>query len=413
MKLLRINENRLWDRIHTMAQIGATQKGGVCRVALTDEDKKGRDLFIEWCEAIGCTIRVDLLGNIFARRAGVQEHLPPLLIGSHLDSQPTGGKYDGAYGVLAGLEIFQTLNDHEITTQFPIELVSWTNEEGARFAPAMLSSGVFAGVFDLAYAYGRTDKEGKTVEQELERIGYKGQEPIAKNTYFASFELHIEQGPILEAAQKSVGVVTGVQGIRWYDLIVTGVETHAGPCPMELRKDPVQKAIGLLQEVYELVTIFGNDTRVTIGDINAVPGVRNTVPSKVIVTVDVRHPDPEILEKMHNQLQIITSQAHETDGISVALEEVWHSPPVQFSTHCINAVRAAVKTLEVPSLEMVSGAGHDAVYLSKIMPTSMIFIPCKDGISHNESESITKEDAVNGTNVLLQAILNLNSDFNH
>lgn len=412
MKLLGINENRLWDRIHTMAQIGGTQKGGVCRVALSDEDKKGRDLFIEWCEALGCTVRIDLMGNIFARRAGDQEHLPPLLIGSHLDSQPTGGKYDGAYGVLAGLEIFETLNDHKITTQFPIELVSWTNEEGARFSPAMLSSGVFADVFSLEYAYSRTDKEGKTVAQELERIGYKGQDPIAKNTYFASFELHIEQGPILEAAKKSVGVVTGVQGIRWYDLIVVGEETHAGPCPMTLRKDPVQKAMFLLQEIYGLVNDFGEDTRVTIGDITTTPGVRNTVPGKIAVTVDIRHPDPETLEKMHRQLQTITKREHGNNGVSVVLKEVWHSPPVRFNTHCINAVRTAVKTLKVPSLEMVSGAGHDAVYLSKIMPTSMIFIPCKDGISHNENESITKEDAVNGTNVLLHAILNLNSDFN-
>ncbi len=407
-----IDKDRLWQRIADMAKIGATPKGGVRRLALTKEDKASRELFIDWCKALGCTIRIDAMGNIFARRAGIRNDLPAVLIGSHLDSQPTGGKYDGAYGVLAGLEVFETLNDLNLTTTFPLELVSWTNEEGARFAPAMLASGVFAGVFSLEYAYTRVDKNGITLGHALEDIGYKGPITTEEPQYYAALELHIEQGPILENIGKSVGIVTGVQGIRWYDLTITGEETHAGPCPMELRKDPVQKALQVLQQIYTSIREHGPEARVTVGTINTVPGVRNTVPNKVTATVDIRHPDGETLDNMHQILHALVNDNNDTDGVHVQLDEIWHAPPVRFNEKCIEAVRDATQTLNIPALEMVSGAGHDAVYLSRVMPTSMIFIPCKDGISHNENESIRIQDAADGTNVLLHAILHLNTTFN-
>lgn len=405
--MLKINGNRHWTRLMDMAQIGATPKGGVCRVTLTEEDRIGRDLFIEWCKAAGCTIEIDQMGNIFARRAGRNNALPPIMIGSHLDSQPTGGKYDGVYGVLAGLEIIETLNDHKLETEYPIEVVSWTNEEGARFAPAMVSSGVFAGVFSLDYAYAREDKEGKRLGDELEKIDYKGKLPVGNRPYTATFEVHIEQGPILELEEKSVGIVTGVQGIRWYDLILTGKETHAGPSPMSYRIDPVKGAIPILQRLYGLADKYAPDARVTVGYMDASPGVKNTVPGTLIISIDLRHPIDTTLSAMDADLKNIIEEEITKSRVKAELKEIWYSPPVNFDEQCINAVRNATKKLEIPAKEMVSGAGHDAVYVSKVAPTSMIFIPCKDGLSHNELESAKKEDVVDGANVLLHAVLEL------
>ncbi len=405
--MIRVNGERHWNRMMRMAKIGATPKGGVCRVALTDEDKEGRDLFISWCKAAGCTIEIDQMGNIFARRSGTDETIPPVMIGSHLDSQPTGGKYDGVYGVLAGLEVIETLNDHDIQTKAPIELVSWTNEEGARFAPAMIASGVFAGEFSLEYAYARTDKSGKTLGEELQRIGYKGKRPVGNRPYSATFEIHIEQGPILEAAQKSVGIVTGVQGIRWYDLILTGKETHAGPSPMSFRKDPVKAALPIISQLYDLADKHSPDARVTIGFLDAAPGVKNTVPGKLTVSVDLRHPDENILTTMDKAFKSIVETTLEGSVVDGEIIDIWYSPPVAFAPKCIQAVRNAVNKLEVPAMEMVSGAGHDAVYVSKVAPTSMIFIPCEDGLSHNELEKAEKHDLINGANVLLHAVIEL------
>lgn len=405
--MITVNGDRLWRRLMQMAAIGATPNGGVCRVALTEEDKKGRDLFVKWCKGLGCTIEIDAIGNIFARRAGQHEQLPPVLIGSHLDSQPTGGKFDGVLGVLAGLEILETLNDHHITTQHPIEIVSWTNEEGARFAPAMIASGVFSGDFTLDYAYGREDKNGKKLGEELEKIGYKGPLPVGNRSYKATFELHIEQGPILEAKQKNVGIVTGVQGIRWYDLIVTGKETHAGPTPMDLRKDPVKGAIPVLTAIYDLAQKYSPEARLTIGYLDARPGVRNTVPGQIKVAVDMRHPNETDLTAMHKDLRTIVRHAESEGKLGLELTEIWYAPPVAFDDNCIQAVRKAARALGTHTLEMVSGAGHDAVYVSKVAPTSMIFIPCKDGLSHNEQESAKQEDVTAGTNVLLHAVLDM------
>jgi N-carbamoyl-L-amino-acid hydrolase len=407
INLLRIDQQRLWDRLMAMAEIGGTPKGGVCRVALTDEDKAGRDCFIRWCEAAGCQVEIDQLGNIFARRPGLDNSRPPVLIGSHLDSQPTGGKYDGAYGVLAALEVVETLNDHSILTECPIELVSWTNEEGARFTPAMVASGVFAGAFSLEYAYSRVDKDGKSLGEELGRIGYKGSATVGNRPYTATLELHIEQGPILEMEGKSVGVVTGVQGIRWYDLVLTGRETHAGPSPMSYRADPVKAAIPILEQIYALAEQHGPQARATIGYLDASPGVKNTVPGTLTISVDLRHPDTEILSAMDMLLKGMVAGAKGKSKVDFELREIWYSPPVAFAPRCIQAVQKALDLLDIPAMEMVSGAGHDSVYISRVAPTSMIFIPCKDGLSHNELESIAPQDAFNGANVLLHATLEL------
>jgi len=406
--MININEKRLWRRMMNMAKIGATQKGGVNRVALSDEDKIGRDLFIEWCKAANCNIEIDNMGNLFARRQGKDNTLPAILIGSHLDSQPTGGKYDGVYGVLAALEVVETLNDQDILTHAPLEIVSWTNEEGARFAPAMIGSGVFAGVFTLEYAYNREDNDGKTLGNELERIGYKGNDQANLKKYKASFEVHIEQGPILEAEEKQVGIVTGVQGIRWYDLEILGKETHAGPSPMSYRKDPMKAALPLLLKVYAIADEFSPEARVTVGYANASPGVRNTVPGKLDISLDLRHPNEATLKQMDERLHAIT-QEKQPDGITVSLNEIWYSPPVIFDENCIVAVEKATQQLDISARKMVSGAGHDSVYVARKMPTSMIFIPCEDGLSHNELEHAEQADVMAGANVLLHAVLNVDN----
>lgn len=399
MNEIRINGERLWQRLMTMAQIGATAKGGVCRVTLTDEDKVGRDLFGQWCEAAGLTVTVDEMGNIFGRRAGRNNDLPPIMTGSHLDSQPTGGKFDGVYGVLAALEVVETLNDHDIVTEAPLEIVSWTNEEGARFAPAMVSSGVWAGVFSLAYAYSRQDKNGRFLGDELERIGYKGALPARHRPLTAAFEIHIEQGPILEHEGLPIGIVTGVQGARWYHLTIPGKESHAGTTPMHVRHDPVKTAVSLLNSAYTLATQYEPDIRFTIGDLRPSPGVINTIPGELLVTVDLRHPSDSVLDELEEMLVALAAEH------GARLENIWTSEAVVFAEKCVKAVETAVSTLGTPAKRMISGAGHDAVYLSRVAPTSMIFIPCADGLSHNELESATKEDVITGANVLLHAIL--------
>lgn len=410
-EIVRINGERLWQRLMTMAKIGATPKGGVCRVALTEEDRQGRDLFIKWCRQAHCTISIDQMGNIFARRAGLglgldlSDDLPPVQVGSHLDSQPTGGKFDGVLGVLAALEVVETLNDRQIQTNAPLEIVSWTNEEGARFAPAMIASGVFAGVFDLEYGWSREDEEGHSIKQALQQIGYMGDALMGNRPIKAAFELHIEQGPILESEGKAVGIVTGVQGMRWYELIIEGKETHAGPTPMSHRRDPVQGMIPILRRIYELAAKHAPHGRATIGDIQAEPGVINTVPGRLKIKVDLRHPEATVLDEMHTTLQQIVSSECTAKQLNGQVKPIWYSPPVAFDSECIMAVREAAKRVGVSAMEIVSGAGHDAVYLARVAPTSMIFIPCKDGLSHNELEHASKEHVIAGANVLLHAVL--------
>ena len=408
--ILKIDGDRLWSSLMEMAEVGKTPRGGCNRQALTDDDKLGRDLFVSWCEAAGCAVTVDAMGNIFARRAGVDDSLPPVITGSHLDTQPTGGRFDGVYGVLAGLEVIRTLNDHGIQTRHALEVVNWTNEEGARFSPAMLGSGVWAGAFDLEYGHKRTDKAGKTVKDELRRSGYLGAAPCQAKPLRAAFELHIEQGPILEQEQLSIGIVNGVQAMRWYDLIISGVPCHAGTTPMALRRDPVMALHGILDKLYRLVDDFKPQARITFGDLRVEPGACNTVPEQVTVTVDLRHPENQQMERMERLMRAIVSDECASYSLSGEVKQQLTLPPVSFARECIEAVHSGATLFGYASREMVSGAGHDSVNVSRVAPTSMIFIPCEGGLSHNEAENARREDVEAGCNVLLHAMLHTAAD---
>ncbi len=402
---LRIHGTRLVSSLMEMASIGATPKGGVNRQALTDGDREARDLFARWCTDAGCTVAVDAMGNMFARRPGIDDTLPPVAMASHLDSQPTGGKYDGAYGVLAGLEAVRTLNDAGVCTAAPLEVINWTNEEGARFPPAMIASGAFAGVFDLEYAWGRADPEGRTIGEELDRIGYRGTMAVGEHPLGACFELHIEQGPVLEQAGIPVGIVTGVQGMRWYDVELTGAEAHAGPTPMEVRRDALAGAAALLPRIYALATDRAPSGRATVGEFHTGRGSRNTVPGSVAFTIDIRHPEEIELEAMDAGLRDATAEAAAAFRLEHSIDHIWSAAPVGFDSGCIAAVRKAADTVGCAAMDIVSGAGHDAVYVSHVAPTSMIFVPCKDGLSHNEAEHAEPSDLEAGANVLLHAAL--------
>ncbi|BFM18440.1 Zn-dependent hydrolase [Maricurvus nonylphenolicus] len=407
---LRINGDRLWQSLMDMAAIGGTDKGGCNRQALTAEDKAGRDLFVSWCREAGCSITVDEIGNIFAWRDGRNNDLPPVITGSHLDTQPTGGKFDGVYGVLAGLEVIRALNDADITTEAPLEVVVWTNEEGARFSPAMLGSGVWAGVFDLPYAYARTDHDGISVGQALEAIGYQGSQKAAAKPVTAAFEVHIEQGPILEQQDKEIGIVKGIQGMYWFDLTLIGKPCHAGPSPMDGRRDPFMALGPILQRLYAAVEAKGEWARVTFGDIAVEPASRNTVPETLTLAVDLRHPDKHVLDTLEAEFRLIVEEEAANFKLGFDIREEWRLPPTVFDARCVAAVGAAVETLQYDALEMVSGAGHDSGYIAKVAPTSMIFVPCKDGLSHNEAEFAAPEQIELGANVLLHAMLSC-SDF--
>ncbi len=387
------------SRLFKMAEIGATSNGGVYRLTLTDEDKAARGLFSDWARELGCSIEVDQIGNQFAIKQGSYSSAPAILIGSHLDSQPTGGKYDGTLGVLAGLEVLSRLMDEGVSHKNPIIIANWTNEEGARFSPAMIGSGVFAGEFSLTYAHEQADSEGVSVKEALNKIGYLGNGGIEKNIK-ASFELHIEQGPVLEAENKQIGVVTGVQGIRWYKISITGREDHAGTAPMHLRSDPIRTMNAMISDFYAMAEVHQPEAKLTIGTIKTEPQSINTVPGSVTFSLDIRHPDETVLELMHNE--ILNSCTHKYQDVK--LEPLWHSPHVPFHKGCIDAIENAAVKLEIPYKKMVSGAGHDSVYISKVAPVGMIFIPCKDGISHNEAEYASPEDIEAGLSVLYEAV---------
>ncbi len=402
---LGIDGQRLWNSLMEMAKIGATEKGGCCRLALTDLDREGRDLFVKWCEDAGCTIRVDKMGNIFARRAGRNNDLPPVMTGSHLDTQPTGGRFDGVYGVLSGLEVIRTLNDLDYETEHPIEAAVWTNEEGSRFAPAMVASGVFAGVFDLEYGLSLSDAEGKTMGEELERIGYAGSDEVGGRDIHAFFEVHIEQGPILEEADIPIGVVTDAQGQRWFELTLTGVESHAGPTPMERRKDALLGAA----RVVELVNRTGLENAplacTTVGMMNVYPNSRNVIPGQVFLTIDTRHPNGDVLDEIGGAIREGIAQIASDIGLDMELEEIFYFAPVRFDEGCVEAVRNGAKDCGYTMRDMVTGAGHDSCYIAQAAPTSMIFVPCIDGISHNEVEDAKPEWITAGCDVLLRAML--------
>jgi len=402
---LRVNSDRLWQSLMELAQIGATPKGGVKRLTLTDLDKQGRDLVVSWAKQAGMTVTIDQIGNVFMRRAGTNPALPPIMSGSHIDTQPTGGKFDGNYGVLAALEVVRTLNDHQIKTEAPIEVAFWTNEEGSRFVPVMMGSGVFCGAFTLEHAYAATDVDGKTVKGELERIGYLGDQVPGDHPIGAYFEAHIEQGPVLEDADKVIGVVPGVLGLSWYDCIVTGMEAHAGPTPMGLRKDALQVATKIMQEVVNIGNRYPPYGRGTVGMVQVFPNSRNVIPGEVKFSVDLRNVSSELLDTMHAEIEAFVAKSAQESGLKIEIQRVSYYPPCPFHPECVSAVRKATEKLGYSNMEVVSGAGHDAIYTARLAPSGMIFVPCKDGISHNEVEDAKQEHLAAGCNVLLHAML--------
>ncbi|MDZ7890519.1 MAG: Zn-dependent hydrolase [Rhodoferax sp.] len=402
---IRINGKRLWASLMELAQIGATPKGGVCRLTLTDLDKQGRDLVIGWAKEAGMTITIDKIGNGFMRRAGRNNRLPPIMTGSHIDTQPTGGKFDGNYGVLAGIEVVRTLNDLGIETEAPIEVAFWTNEEGSRFVPVMMGSGVFAKAFTLEHAYAATDTEGKTVKGELERIGYIGDQEPGDHPIGAYFETHIEQGPVLEDNDVTIGVVSGVLGIRWFDCTVTGMEAHAGPTPMALRKDAMLTATRIMQDVVAAAHRHPPHGRGTVGMVQVFPNSRNVIPGRVKFSIDLRNSTDALVDQMAEEVKAFAASVAKEHGVDVKIEMVSSYNAIQFHDDCVDAVGRAAKNLGYSHMPAVSGAGHDAVYMAKLAPSGMIFIPCKDGISHNEIEDAKPEHITAGCNVLLHAML--------
>ena len=401
----RIDGRRLWDSLMEMAQIGATAKGGVRRLALGPVDKQGRDRFRGLCEAAGLVVRVDAMGNMFARRAGRDAGRLPVLMGSHLDSQPSGGKFDGALGVMAGLEVMRSLNDLGIVTEAPVELVNWTDEEGSRFGKSLMGSGVWAGVYDQAETEALADLEGATVGASLDAIGYRGAEPARPFPADAYFELHIEQGPILEAEGKQVGVVTGAQAQVWYDAVATGQDSHAGTTPPSTRKDALVCAARVIDLVDRMMRARGEDGRGTVGQLVVVPNSRNVVPGEVRFSVEFRHPDGAELERLAAQFPREAGFIARDCGVALQLTELFRVAPQPFDVGCVGLVRDAAARLGYSWREIVSGAGHDAVYVARHVPTAMIFTPCKDGLSHNEAESIEPGEAEAGTQVLFEAVL--------
>ncbi|WAI81590.1 MULTISPECIES: Zn-dependent hydrolase [Achromobacter] len=402
---ISINGQRLWQSLMDLAQIGATPKGGNCRLALTALDGQGRDLVTGWMRDAGMTLRVDQVGNIFARRAGRNNELPPVMTGSHIDTQPTGGKFDGCYGVLAGLEVMRSLNDHGVETEAPLEVAIWTNEEGSRFLPVMMGSGVFAGKFPLEVALNARDHDGKSVADELAAIGYAGPDAVGGRPVGAYFEAHIEQGPILEHEEKVVGVVTGSLGVRWYDVVITGMEMHAGPTPMPIRRDALYAATFLLQAVIGIANDNQPHGRGTVGEIHAHPGSRNVIPGQVRFTVDLRHEDETTLTQMDARWLAACTDVAERHGVTVDVKQVQYFPPTPFDPDLVAKVRDGATRRGLAAMDIVTGAGHDAVYMASVTPTAMIFVPCKDGVSHNEIEDAKPADLEAGCNVLLDAMV--------
>ena len=405
MRNLNVDGDRLWSSLMAMAEIGALPGGGCRRLALTDEDKAGRDLFVRWAEAAGCTVTIDCMGNIFARRPGRNDDLPPVVTGSHLDTQPHGGRFDGVYGVLAGLEVLRTLNDRDIVTEAPLEVSVWTNEEGTRFPRSMVASGVFGGKYALDEALAIADAEGRTLGAELARIGYAGSAPCGGRPFDSFFEVHIEQGPVLEAEGKTIGIVTGAQGQRWYDAVLTGQDSHAGTTPMPMRRDAVFGMAHLIAAVEALVAEHAPGAVGTVGEIRVIPNSRNTVPGRVEFSIDLRHPDAAALERMHGELHRRLPEIAVSAGLDLELRDVVQVPEIRFDAGCIAAVRDAAAALDLPAREMLSGAGHDAMYISRVAPAAMIFVPCAGGLSHNEAEAADPDHLAAGCDVLLHAML--------
>ena len=402
---MRINADRLWNSLMEMAQVGPGVAGGNNRQTLTDEDAKGRALFKKWCEAAGCVMGLDTMGNMFARFEGTDPDALPVYVGSHLDTQPTGGKYDGVLGVLGGLEILRSLNDLNVKTKHPIVVTNWTNEEGTRFAPAMLASGVFAGMHTEEWAYARKDADGLTFGDELVRIGWRGDEPVGERKMHAFFELHIEQGPILEAEGIEVGVVTHGQGLSWTQVTVTGNDAHTGSTPMPMRRNAGLGMARMLELVNEIAWSHKPDAVGAAGHIDVFPNSRNVIPGKVIFTVDFRSPELAVIEDMEIRFKSGAQKIADDMGLVVDFEKVGGFDPVEFDQGCVTAVRSAAERLGYTHRNLVSGAGHDACWINRMAPTAMVMCPCVDGLSHNEAEEISKEWAAAGADVLMHAVL--------
>jgi N-carbamoyl-L-amino-acid hydrolase len=402
---LRINPDRLWDSIHEIAEIGPGVAGGNNRQTLTDDDKKGRELFKRWCDEAGLTMGVDQMGSMFAMREGTDPAALPVYVGSHLDTQPTGGRYDGVLGVLGGLEVVRTLNDLGIKTRHPIVVTNWTNEEGARFAPAMLASGVFAGIHTLDYAYGRKDPEGKTFGDELKRIGWVGAEPVGARKMHAYLEYHIEQGPILEAEGKQIGVVTHGQGLWWLEFTLTGKEAHTGSTPMTMRKNAGLAMAHILQMVQEVAMSEQPGAVGGVGQMRFSPNSRNVLPGTVVFTIDIRSPEQAKLDRMRAAIEEEAPKICEALGVGCSVEAVGHFDPVTFDPKLVERVRNAAVKLGYSHMNIISGAGHDACWMQRVAPSVMIMCPCVDGLSHNEAEDISKEWAAAGCDVLFHAVL--------
>jgi beta-ureidopropionase / N-carbamoyl-L-amino-acid hydrolase len=400
---MRTDARRLWDSLMELARIGATPKGGVRRLSLTETDREGRGLFVRWCREAGLAVRWDAAGNIFARREGADPAAAPVLMGSHLDTQPSGGRFDGAYGVMAGLEVVRTLDDQGIRTRAPLEVVSWTNEEGTRFAPGMAGSAVFAGAHSLEDIKSAKDSDGITFGEALERIGYAGEG--GAHEVGAYFEAHIEQGPVLEQTRTTIGVVQGALGQRWFDVAVTGMDAHAGPTPMELRKDALLAASRMVLEVNRIARGHPDYARATVGVMQVKPGSRNVVPGEARFTVDMRNAADRTLSAMKADLEESLRAIAEEYRVAVEVREIMYFPPCEFAPALVDAVRRAAKALGLSHRDIVSGAGHDAVFLARVAPTAMVFVPCEGGISHNEIENARPEDLAAGCDVLLHAVL--------
>jgi N-carbamoyl-L-amino-acid hydrolase len=401
----RIDGKRLWDSLMEMAQFGATPKGGVKRLTLTDIDRQGRDHFRTQCEAAGLAVRIDEIGNMFARRPGRDPARLPVLFGSHLDSQPSGGKFDGALGVIAGLELMRSLDDHGITTEAPLELINWTDEEGSRFGHSLMGSGVWAGIYDIGHIRALTDPDGISVGTALDGIGYAGPEPAKPFAADAYFELHIEQGPILERNGRTIGIVTGAQAQIWYDAVVTGQDSHAGTTPPSTRRDALVAAARIIDLVDRLMRARGEDGRGTVGQLHVLPNSRNVIPGEVRFSVEFRHPDATEVDRLAAEFAPEAAALAQSAGATLQLTELFRIPAQPFDPSCVDLVRQAAARLGYPAQEIVSGAGHDAVYVARHIPTAMIFTPCKDGLSHNEAESILPEEAEAGCQVLFEAVV--------
>ena len=404
---IKINENRLWDSLNEMALIGATEKGGVNRQTLTDLDKESRDLFVKWCNEENLLVTIDQIGNIFARREGKNNNLPPIMSGSHLDTQPTGGKYDGALGVLTALEVVRTLNENNYITESPIEIAMWTNEEGCRFPPSMTGSAVFSGQYGLHEALSIKDPSGLELGNELKRIKYDGPSPCSPRSIAAFIETHIEQGPILEMENKNIGIVTGAQAQKWYEINILGMEAHAGPTPMSIRKDALVAA----SKIVLLVNSIGNNFQpggcATCGVLEIGSPSRNVIPGKCFLTIDFRHPDNKILNAMDDKLRKAIKLIEKNNKVEIKIQQILELKSNMFNKSIKNTIKNVSKKLNYSAKEIISGAGHDAVNINTIAPTAMIFIPCIDGISHNEIENVYKEDVTKGAQVLLHSMIEL------